>query len=292
MTTSTKYYSSPVPWAGGKWKNIEKCYKQYFPQDITHVIEPFAGGASVSFWLQQDRDEELQIILGDTNWQLMAFYETLKNWPNFIAKQWEYDKGNNSKEYFDRKRSIDPRKVNSYEVASRFFYLIRTCFNSLWRENARGEFNVPHGHLRNISTDHIHQTSSLLSSAILNYSDYRTTIGTYAHQKSLVFLDPPYLPLSTTSDFTSYTRDKWGIKDQEALMNYIESLTYADIPVMLCSNDVPLVRKRYQTDPEYTLIELESYRSVGASADSRKQVGELLIINRPCYSENGSHSPQ
>src|SRR5207253_9687059 len=112
----------------------------------------------------------------------------------------------NTEEHFRRVRAQCPAGLGSVERAARLIYLNRTCFNGLYRVNARGEFNTPYGHYRNptlVPEASLRAASAALQSATLTAAGYRDACAT-AEAGDLVYFDPPYVPAGGYADFRRY----------------------------------------------------------------------------------------
>ena len=92
----------------------------------------------------------------------------------------------------------------------------------------------------------------------------------------LIYLDPPYHPISATSSFTSYTSDKFEESEQERLADKYSELDNRGCFVMLSNSDTPLIRKLYK---DFSINEIQANRAISSKADGRGKIDELLIIN-------------
>lgn len=135
-----KIFIKPKPfvkWAGGK-RQIIKFIKSKVPLSYERYIEPFVGGGALLFELLPKR-----AIIGDINKELINAYLVIRDSVSELIESLK--KHENSREYYYYIRALDPNKLDPIERASRFIYLNKTCYNGLYRENSKGEFNVPFG---------------------------------------------------------------------------------------------------------------------------------------------------
>jgi DNA adenine methylase len=112
---------------------------------------------------------------------------------------------------------------NDIEKAARFIALNKTCFNGLYRVNRKGQFNVPIGDYKNpliCDKTNLERISRALSKATVFDADYSNVTGNAKHG-DFVYLDPPYDHVSSTSNFTGYTSNGFGNKNQEQLLLYL-----------------------------------------------------------------------
>src|SRR5581483_11798464 len=124
----------------------------------------------------------------------------------------------------------------------------KTCFNGLWRVNARGEFNVPVGSNKNpglYDEENILATSRALEGVHLEVQDFRRTFAE-TRTGDFIYVDPPYYPVSTTANFTFYTKEDFGEGEQLELHARFADAAQRGVRVMLSNSDTPFIRKLYR----------------------------------------------
>ncbi len=242
-----------IKWAGGKRKLaplISKIVNEEIPSH-THYVEPFFGGGSVYFDLYSKNLIKSSSI-NDLVPQLVNFYKTFavekdievihqsivnklsyfnsldtdskrRKYFSYIKKSfnnlWSNENRNTSKH---RKEPDFLNKSESKKSTVLLYVLNRTCFNGLFRVNRKGEFNVPIGSYEKVAIPNLENMKTsckALSKAEIFYGDYEVLLMKKNLKKnSFVYLDPPYVPNSKTSDFTSYSKErfkKYEDKDSE-----------------------------------------------------------------------------
>jgi DNA adenine methylase len=171
------------------------------------------------------------------------------------------------------------RPKTDLDRAVRFIYLNKTCFNGLWRVNSSGEFNVPYGKITKpviCDDDLLRASSTRLQGAQIRLGSYVSAVND-ARAGDVIYLDPPYLPLSPSASFSKYAKDDFGKLDHYALAGVIRGLSERGVYVMMSNSDTPLTRQIFGG-----LLELRSLdvtRSISAASASRTKVGEVLGIN-------------
>lgn len=58
-----------------------------------------------------------------------------------------------------------------------------------------------------------------------------------------VYLDPPYMPISSSSSFTSYTEQGFSYEEQVALKEACDALRSRGIPFLQSNSDCPEIRE-------------------------------------------------
>lgn len=267
-----------VKWAGGKRQLIHAITKE-MPRNIMDYTytEPFLGGGAVLFHLQPHK-----AIVNDTNEELINAYNTVKE--NVEELITTLKKHENNAEYFYRIRNADRTdgyiKTDKIQRASRLIYLNKTCYNGLYRVNQKGAFNTPFGRYKN---PYIADETTLRNvSAYLNENDVRITSLDYTEilkditENHFVYLDPPYHPVSQSSSFTTYTKNKWTADDQIKLRNACDNLTKRNVKFLLSSSASDFIKELYEN---YNIISVEATRSINADPTKRGKVNELLVRN-------------
>ena len=115
-------------------------------------------------------------------------------------------------------------------------------------------------------------SSALQNVRILHrYFDHmRTEIS----EGDFVYFDPPYVPVSVTSNFTSYTHQGFGALEQTLLRDMALEFKEGGVSLLLSNSDHPFVRELYS---EFDVRRILVGRAINCKGDSRKAVGEVLI---------------
>lgn len=274
-----------LKWAGGKASLAEMVVAACPPSAGTYH-EPFLGGAAVFFALRESQPD-MSASLNDANADLVSCYQVVRDSPSSLlssleAIEHEYlarDEEGRA-EYFYACRGAEP--TEAIARAARLVFLNKTAYNGLYRVNAAGKFNVPHGRYKRpriADRERICAASRALSGVKLTSEDFATVLAR-AISGDFVYLDPPYQPLSATSHFTAYTADNFGIADQARLAGVVHELTARGVRVMLSNSDHAEVMKLYD-GRGYGITKVSMARSINSRADKRDAVSELLIDNQP-----------
>ena len=269
-----------VKWVGGK-RQLLKQFKELdlYPPDafnpkINKYFEPFVGGGAVFFDLLPKK-----AFLSDLNMELIATYNVIKNDVDSLIKSLK--KYKHDKDFFLKIRAEDPNKLTDLEIASRFIYLNRTCFNGMYRVNSKGGFNVPFGKYNNpIICDEInlHRVSESLKNVEIRHQDYKEILKK-AKAGDFVYFDPPYYPVSKTASFTSYTKDSFLDKEQIELRDTFLELNKRGCLLMLSNSDTPFINKIYSGFKGVKISKVDAGRMINSKASGRGKIKEVLVTN-------------
>jgi DNA adenine methylase len=193
-----------LKWAGGKQQMLDVLLRA-IPPNYTRYIEPFLGGGALFFALRPK-----EAIIADSNPELINLYRVIAaDVEDLISALQEMQ---NDEETFYAIRATDSETLSPIEQAARTIYLNRTCFNGLYRVNRQGEFNVPYGRYKSITicdAPNLRAVSQALQRVEIVHGDYKDVLCAYARPGDLIYLDPPYLPISVYSDFKRYTKEQF-----------------------------------------------------------------------------------
>jgi DNA adenine methylase len=273
MAYSAVQLAPPRPflkWAGGKGRLIEQ-YRPYFPGRIDRYHEPFLGGGAIFFYLLPPR-----AILMDINRELVNVYRCIRDQVEAVIAHLKVHQKNHCKTYYYWVRG-NPGKTD-VERAARLIYLNKTCFNGLYRENSRGQFNVPIGKYKSpriCDPDLLRAASGVLQQVQIQAGTFETVL-TEAGANDFVYFDPPYHPISETSCFTAYSRYSFRAEDQVRLRNTFAELARRGIKVMLSNSDCEFIRDLYQ---DFNLHTIYAARAINSKAERRGKITELLITS-------------
>lgn len=266
-----------VKWVGGKRQLLEQ-YKTLYPpinfkNPKQRYFEPFVGGGAIFFNLLPKKS-----FLYDLNDELITTYKVIKNdVENLIDLLKKHEA---EKDYFLKIRAIDKSFLSDLEIASRFIYLNRTCFNGLYRVNRSGGFNVPFGKYKNpliCDEKNLLRVSVALKNAVVIHGDYKQVLKT-AKQGDFIYFDPPYYPVSKTA-FTSYTSQPFLKKEQVELRDTFLTLHRRGCLVMLSNSDTPFIHQIYSKYGSFRITKVLAGRAINSDASKRGKINELVITN-------------
>ena len=269
-----------VKWVGGKRQLLKqfRLLELYPPEafDVKNAkyFEPFVGGGAVFFDLMPEN-----AVLSDLNNELVITYQVIKNDVEKLISSLQ--KHIYNKEYFLSIRQLNPEKLEEVEIASRFIYLNRTCFNGMYRVNSKGGFNVPFGKFDNpliCDIDNLLKVSRALQNVDIKHQDYKETIKN-AKKGDFIYFDPPYQPVNSTSSFTSYTKESFLEKEQLELRDTFVKLHKRGCFVMLSNSDTPFINKAYSGIKEININKVQAGRSINSVGSKRGKISEVLITN-------------
>lgn len=270
-----------VKWVGGK-RQLLKQFRNlnlYPPHDFNPVkntyFEPFVGGGAVFLDLLPKH-----AVLSDLNSELIITYKVIKDDVNKLIKLLKTYRYN--KEFFLKIRSQKTLKLSDIQIATRFIYLNRSCFNGLYRVNSKGEFNVPFGKYNNpliCDEENLKKISKSLKNVKIYNEDYKNVLKR-AKKGDFIYFDPPYYPVNRTSNFTAYTKEGFFEKEQEELRNVFVELHKRGCFVMLSNSDTSFINKLYsKLDKKIKVHKIDASRNINAKASGRGKIKEILIIN-------------
>lgn len=289
-----------VKWAGGKSSLLSQL-DMWLPHEFLEsggvtYVEPFVGGGALLFHLLQHYPNIQKVIINDINEDLINCYRAIKDDPSKlinklvkIEKEY-YQLGVEERKqyYYTIRQEYNARKANSLTLAAYFVFLNHTCFNGLYRVNSKSGFNVPYGKSTNVKI--CNKEVLLANHALFSKLDMTIMCGSYEavisqiddHERTFVYLDPPYLPISVTSYFKQYSNSPFGSAEQVILKQFCDSLTEKGCRFMLSNSDCKTkdggsyFKQLYDG---YDCHTVNAKRFISAQGDSRKETTEVLIRN-------------
>ena len=281
-SVSPIYTDVPRPflkWAGGKGRLLEQ-YRSHFPRYFETYYEPFLGGGAVFFYLLPPRS-----MLTDINPELVNVYRCIRDHvPEVIALLRDHErshqdtrKGSHSSDYYYQIRST--LYCNPIERAARLIYLNRTCYNGLYRENSKGAFNVPIGRYKNptiCNVSLLYSMSEILQRTQLDIQPFDVVLESAKTSRDFVYFDPPYYPISSTSNFTAYSRYSFHAEDQIRLRDTFVELAQRGVKVMLSNSDCPFIHELYQG---FNIYSISAVRAINSNAQKRGKITEVLVTS-------------
>ncbi|MGK8640487.1 DNA adenine methylase [Brucella anthropi] len=261
-----------LKWAGGKRWLVESGSFQ-LPKYTGSYIEPFVGSGAVFF-----SHTPKAAILADLNPRLIETYIVVRDFPAELSREMELHHTRHQKDYYYKVRSAE------FETpllrAAQFLYLNRTCWNGLYRENLRGQFNVPIGTKTNVLLDgeDFHKTSEILRNADFVCSDFEPVIDG-SKEGDLIFIDPPYTTAHNFNGFVKYNQRIFTWQDQIRLRDAVQRAADRLVKVVITNADHESIRELYSGFGIHEPL----YRSsvISGKPSGRQRTSELIIRWNP-----------
>jgi DNA adenine methylase len=271
---------SPKPflkWAGGKGQLLGQ-FAELYPCQFAGYHEPFVGSAAVYFHLCSLRTPTSRVRLTDSNAELVNCYTVVRDDVDSLIDSLAKHKRQHSPDHYYEVRAHPSDALSEVERAARLIYLNKTCYNGLYRVNRRGQFNVPLGSYKNpgiYAPGELRQASRALQNAEIEVAPFASVVKR-ARKGDFVYFDPPYHPLSSTANFTSYTQGAFGEQEQHELAQVFRALDRKGCKVMLSNSWTPFIRNLYKG---FRLVEVKAARVINSKAEKRGKVSELVVLN-------------
>ncbi|MHA1383964.1 MAG: DNA adenine methylase [Candidatus Helarchaeota archaeon] len=263
-----------VKWAGGKRQLLSQL-DTYLPDSFNKYIEPFVGGGALFFYLLPKN-----AILIDNNEELINCYNVIKNNVEELIQSLKTHK--NEKNYFYDIRNVDRtdefKKWSNVKKASRTIFLNRCCYNGLYRVNSKGQFNVPFGRYKNAKfcdERNLRAVHQVLQNVKIVLGSFEKCLQ-YAEKDDMIYLDPPYFPISKTANFTNYTKEIFGENEQYRLKKVFDELDKRGCKVLLSNSYCEFILDLYK---DYKIEEVKAKRAINSLGSKRGKIKEVLIRN-------------
>ncbi|MFP4173068.1 MAG: DNA adenine methylase [Candidatus Hydrogenedentota bacterium] len=267
-----------LKWAGGKGRLLPELVERVdHAGEFGRYHEPFLGGGALFFELYRSgRLPAGGARLSDANPNLMAVYEGVRDEVEAVIERLKAHGEAHGKEHYYAVREHIPQDLPGQ--AARIIYLNRTCYNGLYRENKGGKFNTPMGDYKNpviLDADNLREAAKALQQAEIATASFEEVLN-HAAPGDFVYFDPPYVPLSSSANFTSYAKNGFGEKEQRLLAETMTELDARGVKVLLSNSMTPLIKELYQ---RFTVDTVHAPRLVNSKAGGRGNVAEALVRN-------------
>jgi DNA adenine methylase len=283
-----------IKWLGGKTQMIKQL-ESYFPAElksggIDTYVEPFLGGGAVFFYLIRSYPHIKHYYVSDSNIDLMDCYLAIKDHSTELLAElnklegrykylpigdtWHYDC------YHQVRWDFNSPSTGLVKRAAQFIFLNKTGFNGLYRVNNSGSFNVPWGKETNptiFNPRDLKDLSEALSTVEVSSGDYKDC-AQYVTTRSLVYFDPPYRPISKTSNFTAYSPGRFTDADQLGLSLFYKDLSSLGTKLMLSNSSTGdgYFESLYEG---FRIETLKSKRAINSDGTKRGPIDEILVLN-------------
>lgn len=269
-----------LKWVGGKGQLLPELLKRV-PESFGTYFEPFLGGGAVYFALKPKK-----AVLNDLNDHLITSFRVIKNDTSALIRRLKkIEKDFLEKDYDERKKmflrlrdKFNIEKLDSLERSALMIFLNKTCFNGMYRENSKGGFNVPFGKYQNpkiCDSENLENVSKVLKGAKLTAKSFSAAVKD-AKKGDFVYFDPPYLPISKTSSFTSYYETDFALQEQIELRDLFADLAKRGVYVMASNAHSSVIKDLYK---DFKIHIVLAGRSINSKGDKRGKIKEYIITS-------------
>lgn len=273
-----------VKWVGGKSRLLAKLRAHLPSAPIGTYVEAFAGGAALFFALAETKPKPFRkAVLADKNEELVTLYKTLqKDVDGLVTRLRDVQSAYHAMDEETRRahyyevREQSARSLSPVERSARLLFLNRTCFNGLWRVNAKGLFNVPFGRYENpriLDEETLRRAHVALRGVDVRHADF-AEVTTGLRAGDFVYFDPPYVPVSKTANFTAYAEGRFGKDEQDRLVAMLVRLREARVHAML--SNAKESRELYEKAGLF-VHEVSAPRAINSDPKKRGDVGEIIV---------------
>ena len=266
-------YSSPfLKWAGGKRKLVEVIAKSLAGGD--RLVEPFVGSGAVFMGTNYKK-----YLLCDTNADLIGLFNNLKNNTEKLLAETEIlfsGKYKTEEAFYELRERFNTLEAEDIKKSALFVYLNKHAFNGLCRYNNKGYFNVPFGKYTNPQLPNKEMLLFAKKAQIAEFKclDFKETFK-LVKKGDVVYADPPYVPISATSSFTTYAKENFKLEAQNALADEANKAKANGIRVVISNSDQSITREMYKNSE---IESIDVMRSISSKGSTRGKVKELIAI--------------
>ena len=263
-----------LKWVGGKANAMEHLW-EHLPREGARFIEPFMGSATVSLNMNYE-DYELY----DVNKDLIFLCRWASRRPGSLIQKASqfFCAANNSEASYYALRQAYNRSTDMEERAVLFLYLNKHGYNGLSRYNQKGVFNVPYGRYKGPRFPEkeivlFHQKMKRAKFACRSLEKLRLR---GLSEQTVIYNDPPYLPMTKTANFTAYSEAGFSINMQALLDKRAKSWQQKGAQVFVSNHAAPILDAVYRncrTKKEF-LVD----RSVSCKGDKRLPASEVILM--------------
>lgn len=270
-----------IKWVGGKRQLITYLQKKLW-KNMNDYFEPFLGGGALFFNLSFNM-KKINFNISDLNPELIRSYIVVRDQVEELIESLQNHSHHyklNPKSYYYYVRESKPK--NDVDLASRLIFLNKTCFNGLYRVNSAGKFNVPLGKYSKpniVNKENLLNVSSLLQTlnVSIKCNDF-FDVYKKIQKNDFIYLDPPYYPLSSTSNFTSYTNNNFKLTDFYRLLDLSEKLHELGCKIMMTNSNTQFILDSFSAS-HWRILNVQTNRTINSNPKHRTHYSELIITN-------------
>lgn len=271
----------PIKYCGGKGKLIEEINNRV-PNGVTVLVEPFCGSAAFSF------SHTLPFYIWDMSRELINFFTVLRDRPEDLIDKLTYLKRQHQEAECPKEHYLAARYEDRFDEfpgwcevrrAARYYFIIYTGYNGLYRVNKSGHCNTPYGERKFVVDEQrLRECSKVLQERCRgifhcefdNNSLLRSMLD--SDETPFVLIDPPYI-----GKYDQYVADRPNDAFWKRLGQFMDDLNEADIPFLMTNSDDPRIYEMYG---HLNIEKVPTTYSIAADGSKRGKVWETFTSNK------------
>lgn len=272
MNTNINSSLAPLPflrWAGGKGWLVDKLKSTLHINQYVSYHEPFIGGGAILFNFTPPNAH-----ISDFNNNLIQCYINVRDHVDLIIehiKNFECTE----KEYY---KIRSQKSEDSIYKAAQFIYLNQMSFNGIYRENSKGEYNVPYGRRGSFrfNFENLKRVSNYLETVKISTADFAKCLDDI-QEGSLIFLDPPYTVSHNNNGFIQYNQKIFALEDQYRLAEVITEIKNKGAFYILTNANHKKIKEIFDLGDH--CFEVERMSVIGGLHAQRGKYKECIFTN-------------
>lgn len=257
-------------WSGSKAKLIPKL-RQLLPPTFENYIEPFAGSAQLFFSITP-----ATAVLGDLNPHVIDMYDAIREQPCIVASYLHSIP--HSRDAYYALRALNPTLLSKPQRAARLIFLMKACFNGVYRTNKSGAFNVPMGNrvFELPSEADLCRAEELMKNTELVTGDFEVSMAR-SRPGDLIYIDPPYKRQGRYRGEYGYAA-AFGDLALKRLLDCAKEMHKNGRLIMLSHALDPEIAGALSTWSQHTIL---ATRTVAGKMSSRQDAVEMILTSYP-----------
>lgn len=259
--------NSPIRWAGSKKKLLNEMLEKTFVRECENYVECFLGSGVVLLNVLNNAQElgYKKFYVNDINSNIINFYTMLQKEPKYLIDNIQkmsqkYNMLNieqQSAMYYEI-RDVFNKGSDVKEKTIYFYFLMKTGFNGVYRENSKGYFNVPFGRKDKIiiNEEYLESISSMIQKVEFYNLPFEDFLDEMKQKRilnnSFVYCDPPYLP----DDLLVYQKQMLYTKESFNHELFFELINKLKIKNIMISMSESLVADRIYNHSPFKKIDI------------------------------------
>lgn len=275
--------------------------------EINTFKEPFAGGLGCFLNVYDIllNHNIKNIVLNDINKKVINFYETVAKTPSVLISEYAkieedytklvpYDNISTNKIkdkaelkvllneanlfYLAARKEFNQSSHDDARAAALFLFLQTHCFNGVYRENQKGEYNTPFNWgLKRFdevkSEESIMAVHHVFSQFEMSFTNDNYKNVDFRHNQTLYYVDPPYINNKGEIQENKYHQDGFNDDDQKYLIALLEDKCF-----IYSNHDHPLLLSEFEKTHSGCFIQRVSRKNIMSASNESRKTDKVEIL--------------
>jgi len=265
-----------IRYPGGDYFIFDDLNKYFMMSNAETFVEVFGGSCHSS--MNVSREKFRVIICNDIDSLLINIFNMVKNSPELFLKRLSVFPVSRELNMI-AEAVIDDPNIDVVTKSVMLFYLFRTSMSGIPRSgfSVNKKINIAKKYVITLAS--IKEYSKKIKDIIFESKDYKDIIKLYDSEKTLFYLDPPYVSLSDRQSREKLYRFSFTVSDLKTLAAVLRNIK-GDFVLKISEDNYKLIEKDLPEHEHVTMKKIRQIDNTAQKEEGKRETWNVTIAYR------------